>query len=231
MAIAHVCLGCGADLARIHVIRDPHYRLPIVTCPGCGEACVRRVDPILQRWRAFQSLAAALCALLVQVLIMLLLAPVTALVVDAVPDIFPVQVSGNVFDLLYDQSFAALVVGLTLPVLTGVWMATGLGHWRPWLARAVWGLLIAGLLSWDMLRLAFETIGNELGIVSGVGTGAHLQLAYYDWLLRVLVLFVFLMLTFAGSPLGAVLLKIHARRQSRRWSRRRARLRRRLRGG
>ena len=231
MAIAHVCLGCGADLARTHVIRDPHYRLPIVICPGCGEACVRRVDPILQRWRAFQLLAAALCALLVQVLIVFLLAPATALVIDAVPDLLPVRIPGNVFDLLYNQSFAAMVVGVTLPVLTGVWMATGLGHWRPWLARAVWGLIITALLSWDMLRLAFETIGNRLGIVSGVGAEAHLQLAFYDWLLRVLVLFVFLMLTFAGSPLGAVLLKIHARRRTRRWSRRRARLRRRTRGG
>lgn len=231
MAIAHVCLGCGADLARIHVIRDPHYHLPIVICPGCGEACVRRVDPILRRWRAFQPAAAALCALLVQLLIVLLLATVTAYVVNAVPDIFPVRISGNVLDLLYDQSIAAMVVGVTLPLLTGIWMTTGLGHWRPWLARAVWGLLIAGLLSWDVLRLASETIGNELGIVSGVGTGAHLKLAFYDWILRVLVLFVFLMMTFAGSPLGAVLLKIHAQRQNRRWSRRRARLRRRMRGG
>jgi len=231
MAIAHVCLGCGAALARIRAIRDPHYRLPIVICPSCGEACVRRVDPILQRWRAFQSLAAALCALLVQVLIVLSLAPATASVVAAVPDIISMQVTDNVFDLLYNQSIPAMVVGVTLPVLTGVWMTIGLGHWRPWLARAIWGLLIAGLLSWDMLWLAFETIGNRLGIVSGVGAEAHLQLAFYDWLLRVLVLFVFLMLTFAGSPLGAVLLKIHARRRTRRWSRRRARLRRRLRGG
>ena len=231
MAIAHVCLGCGADLARIHVIRDPHYRLPIVTCPGCGEVCVRRVDPILQRWRTFQPAAAALCILLVQVLIVLSLAPATALVIDVVPDILPVPISGNVFDLLYDQSIAAMVVGVTLPVLTGIWMTTGLGHWRPWLARAVWGLLIAGLLSWDVLRLASETIGNELGIVSGIGAGAHLKLAFYDWILRVLVLFVFLMMTFAGSPLGVVLLKIHSQRQNRRWSRRRARLRRRMRGG
>lgn len=231
MAIAHVCLGCGADLARIHVIRDPHYRLPIVTCPDCGEVCVRRVDPILQRWRTFQSFAVALCALLVQLVIVLLLAPATALVIDAVPDLFPLRISGNVFDLLYNQSIAAMVVCVTLPVLTGVWMTTGLGHWRPWLARAVWGLLIAALLSWDMLRLAFETIGNRLEIVSGVGAEAHLQLAFYDWILRVLVLLVFLMLTFAGSPLGAVLLRIHARRRTRRWSRRRARLRRRRRGG
>ncbi len=231
MAIAHVCLGCGADLARTHVIRDPHYRLPLVICPGCGEACVRRVDPILQRWRAFQPAALALCALLVQLLIVFLLAPATALVIDAVPDFLPVPITGNVFDLLDNQSISAMVVGVTLPVLTGVWMTAGLGHWRPWLARAVWGLLIAGLLSWDVLRLAFETIGNELGIVSGIGAEAHLKLAFYDWMLRVLVLFVFLMMTFAGSPLGAVLLKIHAQRQNRRWSRRRARLRRRTRGG
>ncbi len=231
MAIAHVCLSCGADLARIRVIRDPHYRLPIVICPDCGEACVRRVDPILQRWRAAQPVAVAMCILLLQVLIVLSLATATVLVVDVVPDILPVRISGNVFDILYDQSLAAMVVGVTLPVLTGVWMTAGLGHWRPWLARAVWGLLIAGLLSWDVLQLAFETIGNELGIVSGIGAEAHLKLAFYDWLLRVVVLFVFLMLTFVGSPLGAVLLKVHARRRRRRWSRRRARLRRRTRGG
>ncbi len=42
MAISHVCLSCGLDLARVRARLEPRYALPIVVCPDCGWAAVRR---------------------------------------------------------------------------------------------------------------------------------------------------------------------------------------------
>lgn len=35
-------MGCGGELASLRAAPDPHYHLPIVVCPACGTASVRR---------------------------------------------------------------------------------------------------------------------------------------------------------------------------------------------
>ncbi|MCZ6851559.1 MAG: hypothetical protein O7F17_07955, partial [Planctomycetota bacterium] len=77
MAIAHVCMQCGMALTRLRPSRDPHYRLPMVTCPTCGQASVRRRHPIQQRWRAFTRAQTSVCALLLQILFLVALAAAT----------------------------------------------------------------------------------------------------------------------------------------------------------
>ncbi|MCC6320729.1 MAG: hypothetical protein IT438_04750 [Phycisphaerales bacterium] len=44
MPIAHACASCGHDLTRIPAPLDAHYALPIVVCPLCSAAVVRRAD-------------------------------------------------------------------------------------------------------------------------------------------------------------------------------------------
>lgn len=39
---AHICIQCGLSLARVHAPPDPHYGLPVVVCPRCHAASVRR---------------------------------------------------------------------------------------------------------------------------------------------------------------------------------------------
>lgn len=48
MPLAHTCTSCGLDLSRIAAPLDPIYRLPIVVCPECRAAVVRRSDG--HRW-------------------------------------------------------------------------------------------------------------------------------------------------------------------------------------
>lgn len=51
VARSHVCSACGHDLARLRAPPDPHYALPVVVCPGCALACVRRPYAGTARWR------------------------------------------------------------------------------------------------------------------------------------------------------------------------------------
>lgn len=66
MRISHVCLQCGEDLTRCRALLDSHYALPIVTCPKCGYAVVRRRHPVIERLNSGVGVAGAIVALLVQ---------------------------------------------------------------------------------------------------------------------------------------------------------------------
>jgi hypothetical protein len=46
VAISHVCMGCGLDLARVRAAPDPHYGLPLVTCPRCAGLFALALAPI-----------------------------------------------------------------------------------------------------------------------------------------------------------------------------------------
>ncbi len=47
MRIAHICASCGIDLTGVSAPIDAVLRLPIVVCPGCKAAVVRRKHPTL----------------------------------------------------------------------------------------------------------------------------------------------------------------------------------------
>ena len=66
MAISHLCISCGFDLARVRVRPDPFYALPIVICPDCGDTAVRRRHPMQQAWRTVLRLKTSLIALAFQ---------------------------------------------------------------------------------------------------------------------------------------------------------------------
>lgn len=52
VARSHICIACGHDLTRLHAPPDPHYALPIVVCPTCARASVRRPYAGAARGRA-----------------------------------------------------------------------------------------------------------------------------------------------------------------------------------
>jgi hypothetical protein len=68
MSLAHVCLGCGFDLARQRPRNEPYYGLPLIVCPRCATASVRRKHPIAVRWRQVRRVDWALSILLVKLL-------------------------------------------------------------------------------------------------------------------------------------------------------------------
>lgn len=44
MPLAHTCASCGHDLTRTSAPLDPIYHWPVVVCPSCTAAAVRRSD-------------------------------------------------------------------------------------------------------------------------------------------------------------------------------------------
>lgn len=153
MRISHACAGCGSDLTYLRAAPDPHYHLPIVVCPSCDLAVVRRkpeMSRIAKRYRRGRSSWWALSNR-VSLLVISLLVTVSAteaLAIDALDRWNGVTKGwapsfgeeGFVFrDPLHDR--ALIVAGIGFWV--GSWLVGTLPHWNPWKAVGAFGALAA----------------------------------------------------------------------------------------
>lgn len=124
MAISHVCLSCGLDLARVRARLDPHYALPIVVCPDCGRAAVRRKHRIGRRTL---KLLASLVALIVQA--GLAAAGVFGLTVVS-HELGGMLARGGLGALPREEIILRLAACAAFAVALGAWLTAGLGHCR-----------------------------------------------------------------------------------------------------
>jgi hypothetical protein len=148
MAIAHICLSCGRDLARVRPTREPHYGLNMIVCPGCGGRSVRRRRAPEADGRSFRRASRALAMLLARLLVTLLLTLLNMLVVFMCLALWS--------EIRHHRSMpigAGLFLGLAFGVLaplTGVWLRAALEHiawWKLWLLWIGWLTLILLVIS------------------------------------------------------------------------------------
>ncbi len=154
MAIAHVCINCGWDQARIRPRREERYGLNLVACPKCESHAVRREHPVWRGWRRGRRTAFGLFVLAARVFITLVL---TALHVLASIGLLALWVEvRREGDLPVGMgAFMVLMLGL-LALLTGVWLTAGFEHiarWKMWI----------GWLGWITLILIIVSLHGPLG--------------------------------------------------------------------
>jgi len=149
--IAHTCFECGSDLTRLPAPLDPQYRLPIVVCPGCRTAAVRRVHPTMvwARWLRRAAFAA----------FMLASRGVSTLLVAAVI----VALTNSAWSMLRELSLGVerldqvvavtLLLWLLASLLGGLWMGLLFCHWN-FVQIAAWWLAI--LLALPAIPSAME---------------------------------------------------------------------------
>lgn len=140
MAIAHVCLGCGFDLARVRAVREPHYGWPLVRCPHCETCSVRRRHPLQRGWRSLLRLDWALSMLLIQIALlgaMLALTWMTA---------FGLYIALTIHFTDHPVRGLPWIAAITLvvaPLITGAWLTAAYSHWKPrWRVWLAWALLV-----------------------------------------------------------------------------------------
>ncbi len=139
MSIAHVCSECGCDLARTRPVRDPHYGLPLVSCPRCGRITIRQRHPVILRWRETVRIVRALLTLIVQSVLLIVFATFNTVAAMGVV----ASLSHNVThkDQSFVVTFYIIAVGV-LPLTIGAWLTIGFSHLRWWLVWIGWALLI-----------------------------------------------------------------------------------------
>lgn len=220
MSMAHICTGCGLDLARQRPVREPHYGLRLVTCSGCGTSSVRRRHPLDRAWRTTLRVANVVKALSARLLLLLIFTLMTIWAARWTAD----RLERVSVEQLWDRH--RLMVALSfiiLPIMTGIWLSAAFTHWRytsQWLAWAGWivgvgwivPLLIAIIRWWP----------------SDIGLSWHVDPRLSSMALAAFA--VMWAISFMAIPLGSILIRASQHSQRKQWRRRRQRLRRRKAG-
>ena len=131
MAISHVCLGCGRDLARVRPVRDPAVGWPIVRCPACDRVSIRRRHPVGQLLRWLIRLDAALTGVVVRLLSGFVVAAGASATLR-----FLLEADSSQFR---EPTVPVQVIALMILSLVGLgtWVALAIAHWRWWIAFPV----------------------------------------------------------------------------------------------
>jgi hypothetical protein len=218
MAISHLCLSCGWDLARVRAQVEPRYALAILLCPRCGEAAVRQIHPAQRGWRTFLRLKTSLLALIFQLAALVAGLSVVILVCVQVGDAW---VRGALAAPKDDELIVAFLAFALLPILLGAWLTAGFSHTRRLGTWLVFSILALGALSVDCV--AWQALQRLLD-----ACGLSMTLADYRWDLlgaRLAVLATLMIIATAGIPLGMLALAAHRRWRRNRWRARRRRFR------
>jgi hypothetical protein len=140
MAIAHHCLACGTDLARVRVDRMNPYHLPLVHCPRCGTSAVRERDQLVALWRRVRRIVLAVGQMSVRVVFLVLCTFLSTMAlfggVASIMDWNREPSDGVAPHWLIALASAGLV-------LVGAAVATAFGHhprFRAWLGFVLWWL-------------------------------------------------------------------------------------------
>lgn len=143
MRIAHTCAECGFDLTRTAAPIDPVYGLPIVVCPKCQAAVVRREHPTMAWSRWLGRFAASILSIAVRAAGTLLMVGIVVGLSAFVNEMCMDLMSGR-----RDCPRESLVVGaigwLAGAIVGGLWIGFCFMHWRGVPLAAVWLLLLLG---------------------------------------------------------------------------------------
>jgi hypothetical protein len=170
-------MGCGLDLARVRAAPDPHYGLPMVTCPRCARACVRR-HPSRIGWRGRRCTRRAIVGLAGQGAFLLASAAISTMAsISMATERFTPRVVVEEFmavlrgdeDLLMSGPLltAGALVGWAM--LVGVWLSATLRHLGVVKAIVLWGALVQGIiLAAGVVQLAL--VGADTPPANGAAT-------------------------------------------------------------
>lgn len=217
MAIAHICLDCGWDLARVRPRMEPYYGLSIVRCPRCDGASVRRVHPLLKGWKSLRRVDWAMTILVVQII---LASAATAATVLAVVSL--VAATGMV---IADKAGSDIAWFFFVPLavvapLVGAWLTAGLGHHRRlivWLLWIAWTTLVALVAVVSPFVVTGKFDFAEIGL--GTASTAQVAIAAVAWFFALWMtgLLIFMTAAAVGIPLGMAFLWMAARARTQQW--------------
>lgn len=226
MAIAHVCMECGWDLARVRVRQDPHYGLPLVICPRCTTACVRRRHPL---WNGFDTLRRVDCVLTLLALQFGFIALFSFLTLLSTFALMMLLIEVPEFRA-DDVPWILMMALLMLPIALGAWLTVAFHHharWRVWLGWHLFMLLPIAVLGAVLL------INEEfrIGPFGYPPLDSHWISGLISVLLFVMIaaipLTAIMIVASIGIPFGLVILWLFRVMHRQRWRWRRRMLRRR----
>jgi hypothetical protein len=196
MPISHPCVSCGSDLAAVRARTEPHYGLPLVTCPACGDVFVRRPHPLSCRWRSILRGGGTLIVLALQLAAVAgAVSLIASICIGIGDDVARGRLAGVPRRELVVVSFVAFIV---VPIALGAWLTGGLHHWRRPVAWGVFTAVLAAVCSADVIvgPAALEVL-NAAGVTDFVRPYRPDR-----FVVRLALLGVVMVVALGGIPLG-----------------------------
>lgn len=239
MAISHLCLSCGLDLARVRVSRDNALHAPIVTCPECGSSAIRRKPALVKAWRTAMRRRTAAWTLVAQLVVFnATIWSIAGLswtishqmqddhqsLVQVIVDAF--RLEGSPMRRFDNVGPWHVSIWIFASLAAGLWLGSALPHWKRWAPYVVWPIGLTTAFSAPFIGWA---IWFPVAALAARPT-------YYDgpsmagWLIGMQVIAASCVLTCIAVQAGPFARRSWNRSRARRWRKRLAR-RRLLRGG
>lgn len=215
MPRSHVCFSCGLDLAPVRAVPDPHYALPVVVCPRCETASVRRRrDPVIQGYRAATRLTKSTSVLGLQALLTLVLLLGYGFTIfglenlaqdlKVAPARLPIALIEGIDLTRWGARDRLAVLGASLVTTAaagGAWLTAGFTHLRPRTPWIVWGCI---LTFFSFIYPAVASLDTLVERLTG-GQANYRSPEPAELLFRALFILLWLALAFGvGRPLGRI---------------------------
>lgn len=202
---------------------DPVYRLPIVVCPRCAQAVVRRRHPVQARSRQISANIQSIMGLAVRVAGSLGLAGAIIGLSVLVEDAHFRATRRDMNPVLDEMFIVGGCLWLAVAGAIGVWLGAMFAHWRVLPLVAAWLAGLVALVAMPGVAGVIEDLGEDRAI----GSVWEMFLGPGSWLRenqRVLLgVGASVVPLFVGYPLGRLIERQAARvRRRRMWRRRRA---------
>jgi len=215
MAISHICINCAKDLARQPAIFDPHYSLPLVICPDCNKASVRKPNYYSTKYKSLLRIITVFSTLLFQTLCIIALAGATVACVFLIGDIVFLMTDAELSRL----SVTNVIIAVSLTsIATGAWLTAGLSHilkLKVWIGWTVFLVMVTAITS-IIYFLSESNIDANFG-------SATILLVLANTLALIPIL-VMMILAMVGIPLGNFFLYLYRILAREHWQWRKRRL-------
>ncbi len=223
MAISHLCLQCGFDLARVRPQRDPHYGLPLVHCPKCETAAVRRRHPVWRGWRNGRRTVRSLFQFVFRVGFTLGLMVVSC---GMIAYLFRRYME---YDLIDDDLIRIILPqAITLSLVTGFWLATAFRHGKqPWVWTVWMMVMFPALQLTALFAYQDQLFGHWINLPEGILwiTWDSIRWTAYQSIPLYLMYCCVMVVALMGVPLGKLRRRQSSRRERTKWGKRRRKIR------
>ena len=235
MPLAHACPACGHVLTHVRADYVRDFRAPVVVCPECTFAAVRRRHPIAAAMRLWWRRAWAAYGLAWRGVLTSVLAIGTTILVAYIGDeldgaglgvselgaqLIGIHPRDAGWDHLFESGgHVMLIIGACWAALVGAVLTGGLSHlrrrWVPWPLF----LALVVLCIWTPTAFAiWESLSREDGLHQWDGSPTYRTEAA----LSTKVLLALFPVMLLGTPLGVFARRAILQRETRRFARKRA---------
>jgi len=210
---------------------EPHYHLPIFTCPRCQNTQVRRRHPLLQLQRQVRRGISITLHLIVRVSVIYIIAVTLYILMRGlVPqwkslllnyEYLNTNKPGELYDF-FIKEVAPFISWVCTAIAGGAVVGGFFHHWNRWKAWAFWFVFLLILVSDDTL---YDLTFGAYEYIFSIKNPHFWSTGWLSWSTNAKAAILTFLCSFTGAPIGWMLIKSGENKRKRKFHKRRCKRR------